>query len=181
MAVEELPTFDLTVAKGGTGTGNVTSSPAGISCGSDCAQEYTEGAVVTLTATPTNGSRFDEWTGDCTGDGPCVVTMDAARNVTANFTGATTTTLSISKTSSKVKGSGQVLPAHPGDDVSVTLYKRRANGTWRKIATKTDTLNSSSSYAKSFSRPSSGRCKMTTKFTEDADHLGSKVTKQFHC
>jgi M6 family metalloprotease-like protein/uncharacterized repeat protein (TIGR02543 family) len=180
MAVEEVQTFGLTVAKGGTGTGTVTSSPSGINCGGDCNQEYVEDTVVTLTATPTNGSRFDGWTGDCTGTS-CQVTMDAARNVTANFTGATTTTLSITKTDSKIKTSGQVQPNHAGDQVTVTLYKRRANGTWRRIATKTATLNSSSRYAKSFSRPSSGSCKITSKFAADADHLSSKVTKQFRC
>jgi hypothetical protein len=32
--------FTLTVNKNGTGTGAVTSSPAGINCGSDCTQSY---------------------------------------------------------------------------------------------------------------------------------------------
>ena len=40
----------LTVTKGGTGTGIVTSSPAGISCGSDCTEPYNAGTSVTLTA-----------------------------------------------------------------------------------------------------------------------------------
>jgi M6 family metalloprotease-like protein/uncharacterized repeat protein (TIGR02543 family) len=181
MTADIVAPFGLTVEKAGTGTGTVTSTPPGITCGGDCAHDYAEDTVVLLAATPTNGSRFDGWTGDCTGTGSCQVTMDAARNVTANFTGRTTTTLAISKTESKVKASGQVQPNHAGDRVTVTLYKRRANGTWRRIATKTATLNSSSSYAKSFARPSSGRCKIKSKFAADDDHLGSKVTKQFRC
>lgn len=43
----------LTVSKAGSGT--VTSSPAGINCGSDCGETYANGTTVTLTATPTSG------------------------------------------------------------------------------------------------------------------------------
>ena len=79
-------TYALTVAKAGTGTGAVTSSPAGINCGADCHQTYAVSAAVTLTATPASGSRFSGWTGPCTGTSTCRVTMAGARNVTATFT-----------------------------------------------------------------------------------------------
>lgn len=83
-------TFDrktprLTVAKGGTGTGTVTSSPSGINCGSDCDQPYSYGTVVTLTATASGGSQFAGWSGACSGTSSCSVTMDAAKSVTATF------------------------------------------------------------------------------------------------
>jgi hypothetical protein len=77
----------LTVVKAGTGSGTVTSSPAGIDCGSNCSNDFTYNTVVTLTATADTGSTFTGWTGaGCTGTGTCVVTMDAARSVTATFT-----------------------------------------------------------------------------------------------
>ena len=57
----------LTVAKAGTGTGKVTSSPAGINCGSICSATFQLGASVTLRASPAGGSRFTGWSGDCTG------------------------------------------------------------------------------------------------------------------
>jgi hypothetical protein len=41
--------------------------------------------MVTLTATPDAGSTFTAWGGDCTGTGPCVVTMDQDRAVTATL------------------------------------------------------------------------------------------------
>ena len=44
--------YTLTVAKAGTGTGTVTSSPAGISCGGTCSASYASGTAVTLTAAP---------------------------------------------------------------------------------------------------------------------------------
>ena len=47
----------LTVGKSGTGSGTVTSSPAGINCGSDCSEAYASGTSVTLTAT--RGRRLD--------------------------------------------------------------------------------------------------------------------------
>ena len=40
----------LTVSKNGTGTGTVTSNPAGINCGSTCSAGFSNGTMVTLTA-----------------------------------------------------------------------------------------------------------------------------------
>ena len=78
---------DLTVTKDGTGGGNVTSSPAGIDCGSTCVAAFDEDTDVTLTATPNGSSTFDGWSGaGCTGTGTCQVTMSQARSVNATFT-----------------------------------------------------------------------------------------------
>ena len=51
------PTFTVMVAKNGTGTGTVASTPAGINCGGDCNERFPGGTTVTLTATPSAGSR----------------------------------------------------------------------------------------------------------------------------
>jgi hypothetical protein len=75
----------LTVSKAGTGSGGVTSNPSGINCGSDCSESYTYGTTVTLTATPDPDSRFEGWSGDCSGTGSCVVTGTEDRSVTASF------------------------------------------------------------------------------------------------
>ena len=76
-------THTLTVSK--SGSGSVTSSPAGINCGADCSEAYNEGTAVTLTATAAAGSHFVGWSGACTGTGACHVTMSAAKSVTATF------------------------------------------------------------------------------------------------
>jgi len=77
--------YPLTVTKSGTGTGMVTGP--GIDCGSDCGQGYPDGTPpVTLTATPDASSTFAGWSGACLGTGSCLVTMDAAKSVTATFT-----------------------------------------------------------------------------------------------
>jgi YVTN family beta-propeller protein len=77
--------FTLTVAKAGTGTGTVTSSPTGIDCGATCSFGFANGAAVTLTPTAGAGSVFAGWSGACSGTGACIVTMDAAKSVTASF------------------------------------------------------------------------------------------------
>ncbi len=76
----------LTVSTTGTGSGSVTSNPAGINCGTDCAKPFPFDDSVALTATPATGSIFAGWGGDCTGTGTCTVNMIQARNVTATFT-----------------------------------------------------------------------------------------------
>jgi hypothetical protein len=77
-------TYTLTVNKAGSGTGTVTSNPAGIDCGGDCSEDYAEDTVVALTATADGGSTFTGWSGDADcADGS--VTMDAAKSCTATF------------------------------------------------------------------------------------------------
>jgi endo-1,4-beta-xylanase len=88
VALDEPPvvTYALTVTLAGDGAGVVTSIPAGIDCGVTCTVEFTEGSVVTLTATAETGSTFTGWSGEgCSGSGTCVVTMSQARHVTATF------------------------------------------------------------------------------------------------
>ena len=81
-----LQQFALTVAKTGTGSGNVASTPTGIACGTDCMENYDYNTMVTLTATPSSGSSFTGWSGACAGAAMCVVSMTQARGVTATFT-----------------------------------------------------------------------------------------------
>ena len=84
--------YPLTVTLGGTGSGTVVSSPAGIDCGADCTENFPATSLVSLQATPAPGSTFAGWSGGgCIGNGPCVVTMSSTTTVTANFVSAPTT------------------------------------------------------------------------------------------
>jgi hypothetical protein len=77
-------TMNTTVV--GSGSGKVTSDPAGISCPGTCSVTVGQGVPVTLFATPSPGSMFVGWSGGgCSGTGPCVVPMHASQSVTANF------------------------------------------------------------------------------------------------
>ena len=79
--------YSLTVNKDGSGT--VTSDPAGIDCGATCSYDFNKNTFVTLTAVPAIDFIFTGWSGaGCSGAGACVVTMTAAKSVTATFTPA---------------------------------------------------------------------------------------------
>ena len=82
----QLANLTVTIA-GGVG-GSVTSSPAGITCPNVCSNNFAVGTTVTLTAQATSGGgSFSTWSGcDSTSGNICVVTMNAARMITANFT-----------------------------------------------------------------------------------------------
>ncbi|MCB2202437.1 InlB B-repeat-containing protein [bacterium] len=46
---------------------------------------YAEDTLVPIAATPATGYEFDHWSGACTGEGACELTMDADMSVTAHF------------------------------------------------------------------------------------------------
>ena len=76
----------VAVRRSGNGSGRVTSSPAGISCGKTCSHKFTFGRSVTLRAKASKGSSFVHWSGACTGKGRCKVRVDRALGITAKFT-----------------------------------------------------------------------------------------------
>lgn len=76
----------VTVALQGRGTGTVSSSPAGILCGSDCSHTYPLNSTVTLNAKAAQGSKFISWSGDCSGSNPvCSLVPTADVNIIAGF------------------------------------------------------------------------------------------------
>ncbi|MFO1313787.1 MAG: IPTL-CTERM sorting domain-containing protein [Burkholderiales bacterium] len=75
--------YALTVVDLGNGT--IVSAPAGIDCGTVCANSFGTGTLVTLTATASPGNVFAGWGGACAGLGTCVVLMDQTQTVTATF------------------------------------------------------------------------------------------------
>jgi Divergent InlB B-repeat domain len=76
--------FTLTTSV--TGNGRITSTPAGIDCGSTCDAAFNAGVSVTLTAAPAAGQLFNGWSGACTGtQTTCVLQLSQARSAQANF------------------------------------------------------------------------------------------------
>src|SRR4029434_8488772 len=81
--------YTLTVAKSGTGVGDVTAT--GINCGTDCSELYASGTYVTLTAIPAGGSSFAGWSGTgwsgsgCPGTADCTMTISSNTTVMAMF------------------------------------------------------------------------------------------------
>jgi len=85
--VNGLTYYNLAVTKTGNGSGTVTSSPAGINCGSTCSYSFNSGTSIVLTANPAASSNFTSWSGGgCSSSGLCNVTMNESISVTATFT-----------------------------------------------------------------------------------------------
>ena len=79
-------TATLTVKTSGSGSGTVTSTPQGINCPGSCTASFTQGAKVTLTATPGGGSTLGNWSGACSGTAAtCSITLNSNQSVAASF------------------------------------------------------------------------------------------------
>jgi hypothetical protein len=100
--------FQLSVAV--TGSGTITSAPAGINCtatGGTCAFNFVTGTPVTLTPQPDSGWALAAWGDGCTGAGSCSVTTDAPRSVSATF-------VQQRRLSVTVSGAGSITISPPG-------------------------------------------------------------------
>jgi phospholipase C len=86
------PTYTVTVKLQGSGTGKVTSSPAGINCPGNCIAAFNAGTSLTITPVPAQGSFFNWWSNDCRGAATCTL------NVNANKFAAATITITINQT-----------------------------------------------------------------------------------
>jgi Neprosin/Bacterial Ig domain/Divergent InlB B-repeat domain len=118
----------LSISGSGTGQGTVTGS--GINCtinagntSGTCSANYPSGTAVTLSATPTGGSTFSGWAGNCGGTGSCGLTMTANKNVTALFTAPVTNyTLSVT-------GGGNGQGTVTGTGINCTITGGTPSGT----------------------------------------------------
>lgn len=78
--------FPVTLQAYRYGNGRITSQPAGINCGDDCAQEFARGTQVTLTAVPSEGHELTGWGDACSGKEPtCTITLQNYTSVYASF------------------------------------------------------------------------------------------------
>src|SRR5262249_33457781 len=121
------PQFLLTVQKEGTGSGEVTSSPAGIDCGATCSASYPQGTKVSLTAQADPGSTFAGWSGPCSGGGAtCVATMDQSKTVRAKFE-QPGFTLRLSKKTPVGLPLGRAVSTPPGIDCALLCTSQSAS------------------------------------------------------
>lgn len=78
--------FTLSIARTGSGSGWVVSIPLGISCGSDCSEDFFNGTLVELHANGTSGSVFSGWNGcPLSSDNICYISVTADATITARF------------------------------------------------------------------------------------------------
>lgn len=165
--------YALSVTNQGTGTGTVSSSPSGISCGSTCSASFAAGTAVTLTAQAATGSIFSGWGGACAGSSnTCSVNMDSARSVTANFAAEVTTrTVTLAKSGN---GTGSVTSSPTG--LSCAMDCNGASGNFSKTATinLTALASSGSTFA-----GWGGACSGTGSCTIAAGTSSASVTANF--
>lgn len=165
--------YTLSVSRQGAGSGTVTSSPAGINCGSTCSASFAASTPVTLTAQAAAGSTFAGWSGACTGTGSCTVTMDAAKSVTASFnTAASTRVVTLSKTGS---GTGSVTSTPSGLSCAAGCTGATANFSTTAAITLAAQPSSGSVFA-----GWSGACTGTASCTIPAGSSSVSVTASFN-
>jgi hypothetical protein len=85
-AKADSPQYTLTVNEIGTGSGTVTTSPAGIDCPSTCSAAFPAGTRITLYATPAADSKWGGFGAPCRNFyGRCVITLGGDMTVRAVF------------------------------------------------------------------------------------------------
>ncbi len=144
-----------------------------------------DGEQVTLEATPAEGWKFVEWTGDATGTDPTInVTMDSNKSITANFEEIVKYDLTIN-----IEGEGSVVPAegeHTYEkDTKVRVEVIPAEG-WRFVEWTGDaagidltinvTMNSNKIITAHFEEKEKAPEFEVTNFTVDVDGLEIKIT-----
>jgi hypothetical protein len=76
-------------SKGGEVTDSPSPTGTSLDCGSaavgKCTWTVIDQSTLTVVETPATGATFGGWGGDCSGTGGCTVTMDQARDVSAQF------------------------------------------------------------------------------------------------
>jgi len=84
---------------------------------------FGHGTVLSLTATADSGNSFSSWEGACSGSGACMVTMEAAKTVTATFkdqTAPTVTAFTLPTTSNSLTVA--ISDFNASDNMGVTGY-----------------------------------------------------------
>ena len=120
------PLVTVTVGKTGDGSGSVSSTPAGVSCGATCSALFFSGQQLTLTATPVTGSQVGAWSvaGCSAGSSTCAFTPSANTTVGVSFV-LTTEQLNLTFAGS---GAGTVLSSPSGINCTASCSAGFANG-----------------------------------------------------
>ncbi len=109
------PTATLTLNKGGTGSGTVSSKPKAINCGATCTTQDASvptGETIVLKAKASTGMTLSSWsgckaeTGVGTVEGTCTVSLSGASAVTASFSGTAKAIANAQKLTLTKAGSG---------------------------------------------------------------------------
>ncbi len=117
----------VSVSAVGTGSGTVTSSPAGIACtitngvaGGGCSASFDAGVAVTLSAVSAGTTAFSGFSGSCSGSSCTVIAATGATTaVGASFTASIPATLTV-RASPASRGTGTITSSPAGLNCTVT-------------------------------------------------------------
>ena len=127
------PSGIVAVSAVGTGSGTITSAPAGIACtitngvaGGGCSASFDAGVAVTLSAVSAGTASFSGYTGACSG-GSCsiIVSSGATTQVGAGFLASIPATLTV-RASPASRGSGVITSSPAG--INCTVHDGAASG-----------------------------------------------------
>ena len=77
--------YSLHTSVTGKGTVEVNHSLGSQKCIEHCNDQFQDGELISLSASPEQGFTFSGWSGACTGNGSCTITMDQIQFVGAHF------------------------------------------------------------------------------------------------
>lgn len=149
--------------------GQVTSSPAGLDCSTQCSASFTRGSQVTLLAVAQDGYEFAGWQGACSGAEPsCGLRIESTSIVTASFRATPTVSLLVTKVGS---GAGLVRADSGGISCGAACGGRFKPGTTVTLTAAPETA----SYFKGWS----GACSGTSLSCQLSLGADSAVTAEF--
>ena len=150
-AFDEMPTYTVTVAPAGSGTGTITGSPKGkdgktITCGTNCSADYVvnKPVAVTLKAKPAKGSKLTGWGGDaplaCTAKKTTckIAKLDSDMNISAIFgkpgIEVSSTAVDVGTVAKGEKGTATFTVNNAGDsDLKITALKLSGDARFFKL------------------------------------------------
>jgi Divergent InlB B-repeat domain len=124
---------NLTITVGGSGAGQVVSTPPGLSCPAVCVAPFPDNSSITITATPAAGSTLASFSANCVPANPqttpptCIVPIVTSDvTVTATFNTSSQVALAVTETGT---GTGTVTSVPSGISCMPTCSANFASGT----------------------------------------------------
>jgi len=151
----------VSISKGGTGSGTVTSNPSAVNCGSTCQGSFIYNSQVALTASAASGSTFSSWTENgsvVSSSTTYTFTLTSSRALVANFAGANyTISVSASPSAGGTVSGGGTFAAGSSRTVTASANSGYAFTNWTEnggvvssSASYTFTLNSNRTLVANF-------------------------------